>query len=62
MQSTPPSTTGSSAASIRSKHPYKEPKQVEALKNFRALLGPDSVKYDDGVSYFLCFSTFWCGV
>ncbi|KAF9272081.1 CRAL-TRIO domain-containing protein [Linnemannia elongata] len=48
MQSTPPSTTGSSAASIRSKHPYKEPKQVEALKNFRALLGPDSDKYDDG--------------
>ncbi|KAG0280275.1 hypothetical protein BGZ95_010713 [Linnemannia exigua] len=48
MQSTPPSTTGSSAASIHSKHPYKEPKQVEALKNFRALLGPDNVKYDDG--------------
>ncbi|KAF9408161.1 hypothetical protein BGZ94_002427 [Podila epigama] len=36
-----------SSASIRSKHPFKEPKQIEALKNFRALLGPDNEKFDD---------------
>ncbi|KAG0248079.1 hypothetical protein BG011_000552 [Mortierella polycephala] len=43
-----PSTTGSSAASAHSKHPFKEPKQVEALKNLRVLLGPDNEKFDDG--------------
>jgi len=50
MQSTPPSTTGSSATSVHSKHPYKEPKQIEAIKDLRALLGPDNEKHDDAVS------------
>ncbi|KAF8931447.1 cytosolic factor, phosphatidylinositol/phosphatidylcholine transfer protein [Dissophora ornata] len=38
----------SSAASTRSKHPYTDPKQVEALASFRELLGPDNEKFDDG--------------
>ncbi|KAF9331302.1 hypothetical protein BG006_005829 [Podila minutissima] len=37
-----------SGSSTHSKHPYKEPKQIEGLKNFRALLGPDNEKFDDG--------------
>lgn len=44
-----PATTNS-GSSTHSKHPYKEPKQIEGLKNFRELLGPDSEKFDDGVS------------
>ncbi|KAF9155750.1 hypothetical protein BGX21_004257, partial [Mortierella sp. AD011] len=47
-----PSTNVSSAASpttsIASKHPYKEPKQVEALAGLRELLGPSNENYDDG--------------
>ncbi|KAF9322344.1 hypothetical protein BG000_002675 [Podila horticola] len=42
-----PATTNS-GSSTHSKHPYKEPKQIEGLKNFRALLGPDNEKFDDG--------------
>ncbi|KAF9954402.1 cytosolic factor, phosphatidylinositol/phosphatidylcholine transfer protein [Modicella reniformis] len=40
-------TPDSSAASTYSKHPFKESKQVEALNNFRTLLGPDNEKFDD---------------
>ncbi|KAI8349238.1 CRAL-TRIO domain-containing protein [Mortierella sp. GBAus27b] len=47
MQAALPTPSSSSAASTHSKHPFKEPKQVEALNNFRALLGPDNEKFDD---------------
>ncbi|KAF9946309.1 cytosolic factor, phosphatidylinositol/phosphatidylcholine transfer protein [Mortierella alpina] len=42
------SPSPSSTVSTHSKHPYKEPKQVEALASFRTLLGPDNEKFDDG--------------
>ncbi|KAF9203325.1 hypothetical protein BGZ49_006536 [Haplosporangium sp. Z 27] len=41
-------STSSSASSIHSKHPYKDPKQVEALNGFRDLLGPSNEQFDDG--------------
>ncbi|KAG0240321.1 hypothetical protein BGW41_007034 [Actinomortierella wolfii] len=40
-------TAGSPAPSIHSKKPFKEPKQIEAIKGLRALLGPDNEKFDD---------------
>ena len=43
------SSHGSDTSSVHSKHPYTEPKQVEALAAFRTLLGADNEKYDDGV-------------
>ncbi|KAG0056312.1 cytosolic factor, phosphatidylinositol/phosphatidylcholine transfer protein [Gryganskiella cystojenkinii] len=42
------STPASDTSSVHSKHPYTEPKQVEALAAFRTLLGADNEKYDDG--------------
>ncbi|KAF9365930.1 cytosolic factor, phosphatidylinositol/phosphatidylcholine transfer protein [Mortierella sp. NVP85] len=47
MQATLPTPSSSAAASTHSKHPFKEPKQVEALSKFRTLLGPDNEKFDD---------------
>lgn len=44
------SSATSPATSIHSKHPFKEPKQVEAIAALRELLGPSNDQYDDGVS------------
>ncbi|KAG0321370.1 hypothetical protein BGZ99_003952 [Dissophora globulifera] len=40
--------SATSATSASSKHPFKDPKQIEAIAAFRVALGADNEKFDDG--------------